>query len=107
LGISKLVSQLVIASLVEYGCFELSIPKLDKTSRQVYAISISLVDMLESVVVQIGLGICDVTLLPDNKLLTAVVGFPQCTNKDRLGRNAEDALRLYVFTLAQESSCFS
>jgi hypothetical protein len=74
LGISELVSQLIIASLVEYGRFEFSIPELDQTSCQVHAIGISLVDMPESVMVQIRLSIGDSSLLPDDESLTPIIG---------------------------------
>jgi len=92
---------------VEYGCFQFSIPELDQASGQVDAISISLLDVSKSVVVQIRLRVSDSALFPDDELLTTVVGLPQNANKNGLGRNAEDAFCLYVFALAQESGCFS
>lgn len=92
---------------MEYGSLQFSIPELDQTSSQVHAIGISLLDMSECVVVQIRLRISDSALFPDDELLTAVVGLPQNTNKNRLGRNAENAFCLYVFALAQEGGRLS
>lgn len=64
-------------------------------------------DVSESFVVQIGLGVGDSTFLPNNEMLTTVICFPQDSNKDGLRRNAENAFSLDVLTLTEESRCFS
>jgi hypothetical protein len=107
IGASKLVSQFIIAILMEDWSFQFTIPELNQTSSQVYAVCVGLVDVSQSFVVQIRLGVRDSAFFPNNEMLTTIIGFPQDANKDGLRRNAKDALSLDVLTLAEESGCFS